>query len=501
MKKLILILFVSLQAIAQNVDHVLSLKLLREENGVELLGWKYKSGDDPAYSSITFDDRAWDTVRPNLSGSNIDPKIFNHIIWFRKTITIDSGLAGIPIFIQMHHYGASEIFIDGKRVAGLGTVSDRSKEEKVLYPDQSPLIISLKEKGSHLIAVRFSNHNGVFLKKMFRFPQMGFEMVIGLLDSRYFKDLNSYGVFTIGFLLILGALLTLCLLHFLIFLYYREGRSNLNYSLFTLGFAFFILMFELNIHSSNPYIIVFSGYYQWRFLTVIFILLLRLVYSIVYPETPKKMHRITQAISWSIIAILFLMPFLPETVIYLTIVISISSCCATMGFVMGFAKKNKHEGIKIVGFGFQFFLFFSGIFFIISNFGFFNFDPDSIKGLLVFCFLVVGVLSIPISMSIYLALSFARTTKQLKLKLKQVETLSAKTLQQEIEKKNLIERQKEDLEEQVKIRTAEVVQQKHVIETKQKEMLDSIKYASRIQRALITSETYIKRKLNDLNNK
>ncbi len=40
--------------------------------------------------------------------------------------------------------------------------------------------------------------------------------------------------------------------------------------------------------------------------------------------------------------------------------------------------------------------------------------------------------------------------------------------------------------------------QKHVIEEKQKEMLDSIHYAKRIQRALLTNEKYIQRKMKEL---
>jgi tetratricopeptide (TPR) repeat protein len=45
----------------------------------------------------------------------------------------------------------------------------------------------------------------------------------------------------------------------------------------------------------------------------------------------------------------------------------------------------------------------------------------------------------------------------------------------------------------------EITTQKHVIEEKQKEILDSIYYARRIQRALLTHESYIKRNLGRLN--
>jgi serine phosphatase RsbU (regulator of sigma subunit) len=51
------------------------------------------------------------------------------------------------------------------------------------------------------------------------------------------------------------------------------------------------------------------------------------------------------------------------------------------------------------------------------------------------------------------------------------------------------------LEEKVVERTAEVVQQKNIIEEKQKEILDSILYAKRIQTTILASETYLNKNL------
>jgi hypothetical protein len=45
-----------------------------------------------------------------------------------------------------------------------------------------------------------------------------------------------------------------------------------------------------------------------------------------------------------------------------------------------------------------------------------------------------------------------------------------------------------------------ITQQKELVEEKQKEILDSIHYAKRIQTALITSENYIEKNLDRLNN-
>ncbi|MBC7864342.1 MAG: hypothetical protein IAF38_15300, partial [Bacteroidia bacterium] len=46
-----------------------------------------------------------------------------------------------------------------------------------------------------------------------------------------------------------------------------------------------------------------------------------------------------------------------------------------------------------------------------------------------------------------------------------------------------------------------VEKQKEMVEEKQKEILDSIRYAKRIQTTLLTSEKYIARKLKIINGK
>ncbi len=51
------------------------------------------------------------------------------------------------------------------------------------------------------------------------------------------------------------------------------------------------------------------------------------------------------------------------------------------------------------------------------------------------------------------------------------------------------------LEEKVEERTAEVVKQKNVIEEKQKEIVDSIMYAKRIQTTILASDTYLEKNL------
>src|SRR5665213_639247 len=109
-----------------------------------------------------------------------------------------------------------------------------------------------------------------------------------------------------------------------------------------------------------------------------------------------------------------------------------------------------------------------------------------------------SILSISISMSIYLARQFAQTNKGLEKQIIQVKELSEKMIEQEKEKKKMLESQNEKLELKVAERTAEVVKQKEEIEEKSlklseayKDMRDSIQYAKRIQESILPSDELI----------
>ncbi len=69
--------------------------------------------------------------------------------------------------------------------------------------------------------------------------------------------------------------------------------------------------------------------------------------------------------------------------------------------------------------------------------------------------------------------------------------------QQEIEKQQLIEEKNRELEQKVVERTAEVVAQKEELAEKNKDITDSINYASRIQRAILPNPNFLANSFND----
>ena len=95
------------------------------------------------------------------------------------------------------------------------------------------------------------------------------------------------------------------------------------------------------------------------------------------------------------------------------------------------------------------------------------------------------ILGLPFSMTLYLARDFSSMNKVLKQQLVEITDLSEKSVKQEIEKQLILENQKSELEIKVKERTSEVLQQKEVIEIKNKEISESLIYAKRIQTAIL----------------
>lgn len=92
--------------------------------------------------------------------------------------------------------------------------------------------------------------------------------------------------------------------------------------------------------------------------------------------------------------------------------------------------------------------------------GDFLLNEDTLVGKMFVLLLVLSILSIPISMSMYLAWRFSRINRDLKAQLAQVEMLSARTREQEAEKQRLLETRQEELEREVAERTASLRDEK-----------------------------------------
>jgi serine phosphatase RsbU (regulator of sigma subunit) len=302
-------------------------------------------------------------------------------------------------------------------------------------------------------------------------------------------------LFSLGFLVIVGVLLALSLLHLLIYFFYREQNSNFYYFLFAFSFALMFILFEVDNYSESPRVKLFCQYFNWRLLDLIFYFLLLLLCSIVTIKSINTWRKWINRISALVLIPMFFFPYFSDTVVFVVISVYISCTCACTGVLLGFAKKENIRGLKIVRIGLMCFIYFAGFYYLAANVFDVVVNPHEISGVIAFIVLILGILSVPISMSVYLAYNFAFTNRALSDKLKEVEELSALTIEQERQRKKLLEEQNDELEKQVKVRTAEVVAQKEELKEKNKEIIDSINYAKRIQQTLLAHEDVLKKNL------
>jgi type III secretory pathway component EscR len=121
---------------------------------------------------------------------------------------------------------------------------------------------------------------------------------------------------------------------------------------------------------------------------------------------------------------------------------------------------KKQPGAWIIGTGILFSILFLFFVVIVAFSGAINVNTENLSGRLLVLVVLLAIISIPLSMSIYQAWSFSKLNKDLSLQLIQVKELSEKTIQQELEKQHILESQKEVLEIKVEERTQQLTEEK-----------------------------------------
>jgi two-component system, sensor histidine kinase LadS len=446
---------------------------------------------DSLHRPLVFD-KDWVKGNPEHPGP---PGFFKgDVIWAHLWIKLHPDVLKEPFGIVVHHKGASEIYLDGKLIGTYGIVSDSASTEKRFTPYKVPYYFPIHDTFPHLIAVRYSNHDFAHHFDEQGLPLGGFK-IEGVMGNQ--KNLNAYlmaGILPAIFSILGAILLTLGMLHFLIYLFYRIKRAHLFYSLFVgslgilfAGGAFSFLNPDTDVQNYTTLFILFV-------IPFIFISLLAFSYAVVYPKFPRAF--------W----FFFGFGLLTDIVLLLNEDLAIGGILLIM-LAAGFESiraiivgiRRKVSGSWILG---------GAIISIALLFILVALTPIILQGdirvftlgwmevfLLTLVFLIF--MGIPASMSVYLARDISQTNKSLTAKLAEVEALSQKNLEQEKEKQRILANQNLLLETQVKERTKELEHQKRLVEEKNKDITDSINYARKIQESLLPSPEKIKQLFPD----
>jgi serine phosphatase RsbU (regulator of sigma subunit) len=451
--------------------------------------WKVKSGDDTLWKEPKFDDSAWDEI----ADSARDNKNYLSIVWYRMHFDIDSSLLNRPLAFILHLYGsAAEVYLDGKLLKKFGTVaSDLAGEEAVFNANPQPIAIVFSQLKDHVLAIRYSNFHRTSAKIS------GFN--IGQNFIIKFKDLNDEindallttkkSALTV---FVAAIFLTLAIVHFIMFLYYRQKITNLYYSLYCIGIFIFAFYTYHLVTSTNYASIAFISK-SLQFLAPLMVVpIVAMLHTIFYQRFRKILWIIIGAYGLMIILYFFTTRNAANLVLVILMMISFVEILR----VIIVSVRKKRDGAWI----FAMTLFLPVLLGVVTSilpdqmsFSGMNFEIKPSQ--FVFASMILGL---PFSVALYLARDFARMGKTLTKQIGEITELSTKTIRQEQEKKQLLENQKTILEFEVKERTREVLDQKNVIEIKNREVTESLHYAKRIQAAILPDIKKINQSLQDL---
>ena len=428
-------------------------------NQIHLLdsGWLYKKGDDPDWAFPGYDDSRWDTLSTLLNVKEIDSSVFNGKGWFRLHLKIDTFLFNTVQALLMNQYGASEIYLNGHSITSFGTFSNDTTEEIRYNPKLLPTNFKFADSVHQVLAVRYTHEKArVFSRKYYQ-HNAGFNLSLSdpklaIQQLKYFITSNNFFLGLIMIFMILG------FIHFLFFLFYRRKISNLYYSIFMFIFSSLVYAGKLqNAISLNPDVQTKIAFFVSLGLPFFFVTLQGFIYSLFYNKFPVLLW--ISGILGLITATMYFFNFSVSNYFLLGFAILIP---LEIIRVVVRAILKKMEGAWILGTGVLLFVvFFIGILSLsIFMGGNINVSSSGPLQILLLFLIVLAILSTPLSMSIYLAQDIARTNQNLEKQLHQVKILSAKTIEQEREKKKILEGQKEKLEIQVKERTRELEEEK-----------------------------------------
>lgn len=493
----------------EGVLHIDSISLNRSKAfNVHYSGnWFYKIGDSLKWATDT-NTLAWrKSEESNVSKSaaggivkitekytSIDGE-YRGNIWYMVPIQVAPSQLNQPVCIYYDCDAAIEVFLNGRLMARKGYVSSNMDDEYIVHANG--YFYATFNKPHNYLTFRASNHHIVS-----GFVDISFSVCS---DKRQQQDMESSSIADTIDIAVSIFYLAFFFVYLNLFFSDRRVKANLYFSIFCFFIAL-VFFTSAKVAQTENYKLNSLGdtisMLNFAYLSYAFICFL---HQLVYGSLKRYLRWILLiciALTAAIILTTLFEHKLLKILCYVVLMFVglFGLIDAVRVVVIGLERKIK--GIKPIIFG----VLTSAILLLICvilTTTLANNLSDFKVHILHFSF-AFSIAVIPISVSITLVNNYASTSKQLAIELVNVSELSEKTIKQEKEKQQILESQNEKLEEQVTVRTAEVVrqkneieQQKHLIEEHQKDIIDSITYAKRIQDAILPPISLIEKYLSE----
>lgn len=251
---LILVLISSTNVSAKDVYVLPSSDLFSELHLTSQSGWKYQSGDQSEFAHPEFDDSDWEVLQPgDESEIQIPKELWKGVGWLRFRFKTDADFEQTNFVFELLSHGAVEFYLNGELIQTKGKPSATFSGQKLPgeYDEILP-IISLKPDTEYVIAIRHSFHRAELIKRL-TLGRPTNERSISLAlhdvshnDVLFSQSQNRLKVNTIS----LTVLLLVLLLHFTLYLKFRDEEGNLWVGL--LSFYLFISLFVQYLITFTP---------------------------------------------------------------------------------------------------------------------------------------------------------------------------------------------------------------------------------------------------------
>ena len=428
---------------AQRSPPVVILNQIPAEGFLLKEGWLFQAGDCTDGADVKLNDSQWQSFDPTKNIQDLPRFHHKGIGWLR--IHLQTGNELPPLLIKVLQSVASEIYLDGELLYRFGTVSSDPQQVKAFNP-MAVFSLPLRRSSRHILAVRIARQPGFYytltspnwntIALEYWLTSSAAQPALQAYDSRqlYLACFKT------------GISFILFVLHLSLLIVYPGQRAN-SYAVgmyFLSGLTFLARASSYAVHSMEGKVLIHYGSLLDAWVPAMALLTFYSLFNF------RKGWLCWIAIAS--IGIVFVP--LPPDYRWLAIPVSYYFQFELIRLAVT-ARKRKLPGSQIVLAGACVNL---GMWLTGSAMAMLQLTAAT-HPWLVDSFYVVSFLCFPLTLSLWLALEHGRTNQQLKLRLVEIEALSARNSAQQQERQRLLSHQKERLEQLVAGRTQELHQQ------------------------------------------
>jgi len=433
-----------------------------------LTGWKMYAGDHPQFAEKSFDDSKWQPVDLSKDIQQFTELRNTGIVWARLHLSVDSTISVQQLAVYIEQYSASEIYLNGMLLKKYGTVDNDPKKVIAWLPSSIPFNLDLIPGTDNVISVRLAYQKGIPYISYLNEDLPTLSIYLNNKEDavkNYEATQWQTKMYVIIFSISSGTLLIIGFIYLVYFLFDRRQKLNLYYALAMLFQCLNALPVEVWGADRTGGI----EWIMWVFLleSAAYTLGLLFIVLTVYTIFKYPYRLLLWILSMISIVTLISMYWFGTAAFYFVSYIfpAFYLFAGAYACVWAIRKNKKHAGVILGG------ILLYGVATLLTI----VIPVNSISAQL---FFYLTQMCFPIGMSFYLGIQSSVTNKKLTTTLEEVQNLSAKNLEQEKEKQQILSNQNELLERQVEERTSALNQSLDNIKATQSQLIQSEKMAS-----------------------